>query len=79
MYLPKPKGLTMHNLSPAESFRYTGTFSPDVSEMLLEQHEALERISEIWWDVEQAIEGRKPKAVLEHLSSIRAIFEELGL
>lgn len=68
-----------YSMTPAESFRYTGTFSPDVSEMLLEQHEALERIRDAFYDIDLAIEDRKPKTVLHHLAIVNSIFEEIGL
>ena len=68
-----------YNLSPREAYRYTGAVSEPDMDMLLEQHEALERIRDVFYDIDSAVEERKPKTVLELIQKVNAIFDEVGL
>ena len=68
-----------YNLTPAEQYKYTGTITEYETEELLQQSQSLADLWDVFWDVEQAVEGRKPKLVVELLGKMREIFDESGI
>jgi hypothetical protein len=70
---------SFYNLTPAEQYKYTGSISEVEVEDLLAHSNALEEIRDVFWDVDQAIEGRKPKRVLELLDQIRKLLDDAGV
>lgn len=68
-----------YNLTPAEQYKYTGTITEWETEDLLQQSAALADLLDIFWDVERAVEERKPKRVVELLRDMRKVFDESGI
>ena len=70
---------SFYNLTPAEQYKYTGTISEWETEDLLKHSAALEELYDVFWDIEQAVEDRKPKRVVELLGKMREVFDESGI
>jgi len=70
---------TFYNLTPAEQYKYTGHITEWETEDLLRHSAALEELYDIFWDVENAINERKPKAVVEFIGRMRKVFDEAGI
>ena len=68
-----------YNLTPAEQYKYTGAITEWETEDLLQQSAALADLLDIFWDVERAVEERKPKRVVELLRDMRKVFDESGI
>ena len=65
-----------YNLTPAEQYKYTGSITEHETEDLLRHSQALADLLDIFWDVERAVEDRKPKLVVELLRDMRKVFDE---
>ena len=70
---------TFYNLTPAEQYKYTGAITEGEIDDLLAHDAALEQVADILWDIEQAVESRKPKAVIELLTAMRKVLDEAGV
>ena len=70
---------SFYNLTPAEQYKYTGTISELQTEDLLQHSAALEELYDVFWDIENAVEDRKPKRVIELLGKMREVFDESGI
>lgn len=68
-----------YNLTPAEQYKYTGTITEWETDELLQHSKSLEELYDVFWDIEQAVEDRKPKRVVELLGKMREIFDESGI
>lgn len=67
---------SFYNLTPAEQYKYTGAITEHETEDLLRHSQALADLYEIFWDIEQAVEDRKPKLVVELIGKMREVFDE---
>ena len=65
-----------YNLTPAEQYKYTGAITEHETEDLLRNSQALADLLDLFWDVERAVEDRKPKLVVELLRDMRKVFDE---
>jgi hypothetical protein len=70
---------TCYNMTPAEQYKYTGQITESETEELLQHSAALAELYDIFWDVENAINERKPKAVVEFIGRMRKVFDEAGI